>query len=92
MVKHEEPDDESFLEGFKFMDINDTKHVRFMGRSSHFPLVKAAIKMKQDLVLEREHPLEGITLARGAMMLDYRRLQFWTQLSVSHVCTCTRAR
>ncbi|GJE89788.1 Zn(II)2Cys6 transcription factor [Phanerochaete sordida] len=79
-VKEEEPDDDSFLEGFKFMSLNDNKHVSFMGRSSNFPLISAAIKMKAELVQDDAASPFG-TNAQAAMMSCNRRPEFWTNIT-----------
>ncbi|GJE89798.1 Zn(II)2Cys6 transcription factor [Phanerochaete sordida] len=76
-VKKEDPDDETFLEGFKVMTLNDTQRVRFMGRSSHFPLLKAAIKMKHDLVNDSDAPVTGLD---DDAVATRRRDQFWLHI------------
>ncbi|GJE89797.1 Zn(II)2Cys6 transcription factor [Phanerochaete sordida] len=71
----DEGTDEGLLEGFKFMSISDTQHVRFLGRSSDFPLVKAVIILKHELIKNSDCTISGVN--DDAMLISYRRPQFW---------------
>ncbi|EKM58695.1 uncharacterized protein PHACADRAFT_117794 [Phanerochaete carnosa HHB-10118-sp] len=78
-VKQEETgEDEGLVEGFKYMSI-DHKPARFMGRSSNFPLINAALKMKRELVKDNSSPLpDG---GCNPLMLSKRRPEFWISIS-----------
>ncbi|EKM58719.1 uncharacterized protein PHACADRAFT_140787 [Phanerochaete carnosa HHB-10118-sp] len=67
-------EDEELAEGFKYMSV-DEKRVRFMGKSSNFPLIKAAMKMKQELA----NDIGSLSLDEGysPIMLANRRSEFW---------------
>ncbi|GJE89796.1 Zn(II)2Cys6 transcription factor [Phanerochaete sordida] len=76
LSRHEESADEGLLEGFKSLSISDTQHVRYLGRSSDFPLVKAVIRMKHELVKNGDVQLSGLNFD-DSMAISYRRPQFW---------------
>ncbi|EKM58700.1 uncharacterized protein PHACADRAFT_253191 [Phanerochaete carnosa HHB-10118-sp] len=74
-VKQEETgEDEGLVEGLKYM-ILDERRVHFMGRSSSFPLMKAAMKMKQELVKDNTSPL--LNGGYHPLMPSKRRPEFW---------------
>ncbi|EKM58699.1 uncharacterized protein PHACADRAFT_253186 [Phanerochaete carnosa HHB-10118-sp] len=77
-VKQEETgEDEGLVEGFKYIVI-DEKRVRFMGRSSNFPLMKAAMKMKQELAKDSGSPL--LSGGYNPLMPSKRRPEFWLSI------------
>ncbi|EKM58717.1 uncharacterized protein PHACADRAFT_182969, partial [Phanerochaete carnosa HHB-10118-sp] len=73
--KEETDEDEGIAEGFKCMNLDDAR-VRFMGRSSSFALIRAAAKMKQDLVKDEQIPLPGPVYS--PTMFSNRRSEFWS--------------
>ena len=85
--KQEEANDEAFLEGFRSMSLDDTQHARFLGRSSHFPLMKAAYKMKCELIAEANPQMTG--RKDVVMAMTHRRRQFWVHVFVR---TCSSVR
>ena len=80
LIKEEEADDSSFLEGFKFMNLNERQHLQFLGRSSNFPLIKAAIRMRHELAPEQDEPQPGART--DSMVFSRRRIQFWAHIFV----------
>ena len=70
MVKQEESDDDGhFVECLKCLSINK-RHHHFVGRSSNFTLVKAAIDLKQEVVRNRDS-------SEGPEAFPSRRPEFW---------------
>lgn len=77
----QEPADENILvEGFRSLCLGGAQHTRFMGRSSHFQLMKAAFGMKYELVAENIAHLNGNVDI--SMVLPHRRPQFWVHIFV----------
>ena len=68
------------LDRFKYMNLNEAKHARFIGRSSHFPLVKAALRLKRDLVKGSDGQQSAVEEELEEFV--HRRPQFWTYLPV----------
>ncbi|EKM58705.1 uncharacterized protein PHACADRAFT_207486 [Phanerochaete carnosa HHB-10118-sp] len=74
--KEKTDEDEGFLEGFKYMAPDDTRDIcRFMGRSSGYALIRAAVQMKQDLVKSRQIPLHS-RMCSPTMFSNWRS-EFW---------------
>ncbi|GJE89789.1 Zn(II)2Cys6 transcription factor [Phanerochaete sordida] len=74
-----EPAGEDILvEGFRSLCLGGAQHTRFMGRSSHFQLMKAAFGMKYELVAESIAHLNGNVDI--SMVLPHRRPQFWVHI------------
>ncbi|GJE89781.1 Zn(II)2Cys6 transcription factor [Phanerochaete sordida] len=67
-------DDENLVEGFKCMCLGE-KHLRFLGRSSSFPLMKAAIDMKKELG-HSDYDWPTVS-GYAAKSLAFRRPEFW---------------
>ncbi|GJE89793.1 Zn(II)2Cys6 transcription factor [Phanerochaete sordida] len=76
--KREDNEAESLLTGFKFMSLNDSRHVHYMGRSSYMALFNTAMAMKREASADGDTPLPCTD--RGLMMLSRLRPQFWTNL------------
>ncbi|GJE89790.1 hypothetical protein PsYK624_058980 [Phanerochaete sordida] len=73
-VNADSANEEAFLEGFRAVSLNNTRHSRFLGRSSHFPLMKAALNMKREIIEESRHGKHDV-----AAHATKRRPQFWLQ-------------
>lgn len=75
-VQQEELDENSCLEGFRCLSIIDSNRTRFLGRSSHFPLIQAAMKMK----IRRRRTSNDVE-GPNEPEAHPRRPQFWFHLS-----------
>ncbi|GJE89794.1 Zn(II)2Cys6 transcription factor [Phanerochaete sordida] len=80
-VKEEDDEEGSVLEGFRFMTLNDLRHVHYMGRSSYIGIINTAISMKREVVEASDSQVPGVHVNEGPMMLSRLRPQFWMHLS-----------
>ncbi|GJE89778.1 fungal specific transcription factor domain-containing protein [Phanerochaete sordida] len=72
------PTEDPLVEGFRSLCLGGAQHTRFMGRSSHFQLMKAAFGMKFELIAESTSHLDGSVDIN--MILPHRRPQFWVHI------------
>ncbi|GJE89779.1 Zn(II)2Cys6 transcription factor [Phanerochaete sordida] len=75
LSSREEASDDALLEGFRSISLTDTHHSRFLGRSSHFPIMKAVSKIKQEYAEASRRGGNDVLTNR-----PQRRSQFWLRV------------